>query len=166
MPVSKRSLIDLPEDYTDLLNKAITYECPNWSADRKSKSFAICLLCGKLVCYESYCCKGEIDNTKVGGCTLHARKCGADLGLFIKLSSCQLVILSGKHSGGFYPAPYVDRFGEHDVELIRGNPLKLDKVQYEKLKKMWQQNDLQTYIAKSRHGSLRNHQLDLNWFMI
>ena len=63
--------------------------------------------------FQSYCCKGEIDNTKVGGCTLHARKCGADLGLFIKLSSCQLVILSGKHSGGFYPAPYVDRFGKY-----------------------------------------------------
>ena len=52
MPITKRSLIDLPEDYTDLLNKATAYECPNWSTDRKSKSFAICLTCGDLVCYE------------------------------------------------------------------------------------------------------------------
>ena len=52
MPIRKRSLIDLPEDYTDLLNKATAYECPNWSTDRKSKSFAICLTCGDLVCYE------------------------------------------------------------------------------------------------------------------
>lgn len=165
MPIKKRSLIDLPEDYTDLLNKATAYECPNWSTDRKSKSFAICLTCGDLVCYESLCCRGEVDNLKAGGCTIHSRKCGADLGLFIKLSSCHLVILSGKHKGGFFPAPYVDRFGEHDVELHRGNPLKLDKVQYQKLNKMWQTNDLQTYIAKSQR--IRNPQLGLdNWFVI
>jgi hypothetical protein len=108
MPITKRSLIDLPEDYTDLLNKATAYECPNWSTDRKSKSFAICLTCGDLVCYEYLCCRGEVDNLKAGGCTIHSRKCGADLGLFIKLSSCHLVILSGKHKGGFFPAPYVD----------------------------------------------------------
>jgi hypothetical protein len=57
------------------------------------------------------------------------------------------------------------RFGEHDVELQRGNPLKLDKVQYQKLNKMWQTNDLQTYIAKSQR--IRNPQLGLdNWFVI
>ena len=78
-------------------------------------------------------------------------------------------ILSGKHKGGFYPAPYVDRFGEADVDLTRGNPLKLDKAQYQKLNKMWQHNDLQTYIAKSQRAlRIRDHQLDLglNWFQI
>ena len=59
--------------------------------------------------FQSLCCRGEVDNLKAGGCTIHSRKCGADLGLFIKLSSCHLVILSGKHKGGFFPAPYVDR---------------------------------------------------------
>ena len=128
-----------------------------------SKTFFLLLM------FQSYCCKGEVDGLKAGGCTIHSRKCGADLGLFIKLSSCQLVILSGKHKGGFYPAPYVDRFGEADVDLTRGNPLKLDKVQYQKLNKMWQHNDLQTYIAKSQRAlRIRDHQLDLglNWFQI
>ena len=51
------------------------------------------------------------------------------------------------------------------MELHRGNPLKLDKVQYQKLNKMWQTNDLQTYIAKSQR--IRNPQLGLdNWFVI
>ena len=59
--------------------------------------------------FQSLCCRGLVDNLKAGGCTIHSRKCGADLGLFIKLSSCHLVILSGKHKGGFFPAPYVDR---------------------------------------------------------
>ena len=56
--------------------------------------------------------------------------------------------------------------GEHDVKLRRGNPLKLEKSQYEKLNKMWQQNNLQAYIAKPRSHGLRNLQLELNWFMI
>ena len=66
-------------------------------------------------------------------------------------------------SGGFFDAPYVDRFGEHDVDLQRGNPLKLDKAHYARLNKMWQQNDLQTFIAKS--VSFRNA-MDLQWYMI
>ena len=53
MPTAVRKLIDLPEDYTDLLNLATTYECPNNSrSERKSKSVAMCLVCGALVCFE------------------------------------------------------------------------------------------------------------------
>ena len=66
--------------------------------------------------------------------------------------------------GGLYPAPYVDRFGENDVDLRRGNPLKLDKAQYNKLNRMWQQNDLHAFIAKSSH-LYRSH-IDLLWNMI
>lgn len=48
-----RKLIDLPQDYTDLLNMATTYECPTTSSlERKTKSVAICLLCGRLICCE------------------------------------------------------------------------------------------------------------------
>ena len=63
--------------------------------------------------------------------------------------------------GGLFPAPYVDRFGEHDVNLQRGNPLKLDKTQYEKLNRMWQQNDLQTYVATNQPNF--RTPLDLQW---
>ena len=125
--------------------------------------FSMCIF----LLFQSYCCKGELDGRKAGGCNIHARKCGADLGLFIKLSSCQLVILSGVSRGGSFPAPYVDRFGEHDIDLQRGNPLKLDKVQYQKLNKMWQQNDLQTYIIAKAQRAIR-HPLDLQlqWYLI
>ena len=133
--------------------------------------------------FQTYCCKEELSSARsAGGCAVHARKCGADLGLFIKLASCQLVIKTGMGKGketdakywieifhwfmpfflgGLFPAPYVDRFGEHDVDLRRGNPLKLDQTQYEKLNRMWQQNDLQTYVA-SNQPSFRTP-LDLQW---
>ena len=123
MPPRLRSLISLPNDYTDLLNKVTSYECPNATAassTSKSKSVAMCLVCGALVCFEvrlknlvfsiffnvfklifqTYCCKEELSSARsAGGCAVHARKCGADLGLFIKLASCQLVIKTGMGKG-------------------------------------------------------------------
>ena len=70
----------------------------------------------------------------------------------------------GGNQGGFFPAPYVDRYGEHDVELDRGNPLKLNKAEYDKINRMWQQNDLQTYITKTQ----RTHRtaLEMQWYLI
>ena len=55
MPPKMRSLIDLPQDYTDLLNKVSSYQCPSTSTAStagKSKSVAMCLICGELVCFE------------------------------------------------------------------------------------------------------------------
>lgn len=53
MPAQKRSLVELPEDYTDLLSRVTNYECPNGAViSGKSKSVALCLICGQLICYE------------------------------------------------------------------------------------------------------------------
>ena len=63
MPPKMRSLVTLPEDYTDLLNKVTTYECPNATASSssKSKSVAMCLICGALVCFEVIIIKLKFD---------------------------------------------------------------------------------------------------------
>ena len=53
MPPVKRRFIELPNDYTDILNKASAYECPNGAnISGKSKSVAMCLVCGDLLCFE------------------------------------------------------------------------------------------------------------------
>jgi len=160
MPPFKRKLFGLPSDYTEILNKVLTYECPHGaSVSGKSKSVAMCLICGEMLCYESYCCGGEMGNSKVGGCTLHAQKCGAGAGIFLKPNKCELLILMEQSRGGRFPAPYVDRFGEHDLDLLRGNPLKLDQSDYEKYNKLWQQNDLQTHIARSGYS----YRVEIQW---
>ncbi len=51
--------------------------------------------------------------------------------------------------GAMLPAPYVDRFGEHDEGLKRGNPLKLDKGQYKELNRLWMTNDIADKISRA-----------------
>ena len=48
-----------------------------------------------------------------------------------------------------YPAPYVDRYGEHDEGLKRGNPLKLDKGLYKELNKLWFSNEVPDKISRA-----------------
>ena len=49
LPVRQRKLIDLPENYLTLLSKADQFKCPN-SVTKESKSPALCLVCGTIVC--------------------------------------------------------------------------------------------------------------------
>ena len=49
LPVRQRKLIDLPENYLALLSKADQFKCPN-SVTKESKSPALCLVCGTIVC--------------------------------------------------------------------------------------------------------------------
>ena len=49
IPAPRRKLIDLPENYLSLLSKADNYKCPN-SVTKESKSPALCLVCGTIVC--------------------------------------------------------------------------------------------------------------------
>ena len=61
LPCSPRSLIDLPNDYVTLLNKAAQYRCPSsvycasdgsLLSGESSKTPAICLICGSVVCFQ------------------------------------------------------------------------------------------------------------------
>ena len=52
-----------------------------------------------LLFFQSNCCRGEIANQKVGGCTLHSQKCGAGVGLFLNPNRCELLILFQRHKG-------------------------------------------------------------------
>ena len=47
------------------------------------------------------------------------------------------------------PAPYVDDYGESDMGLKRGNPLKLDASAYDDLQKMWLGNGIPDRIARA-----------------
>merc|ERR1712088_1085223 len=84
IPVRRRPLIELPENYLSLLSKADQFKCPN-SVSKESKSPALCLVCGTIVCSQSPCCELQLDRVKAGGCTVHARRCGGDNGIFLRL---------------------------------------------------------------------------------
>ncbi|KAJ8290377.1 hypothetical protein GJAV_G00012060 [Gymnothorax javanicus] len=147
-PRKQNRLIDLPEDYSALLNQACHFQCPR-SSDDDRKHPTLCLFCGAMLCSQSPCCKEQMDGEEVGACTAHAATCGAGVGMFLRIRECEVVLMASKTRGSPYPAPYLDDYGETDPQLGRGNPLHLSPERYRKLHQLWQQHCVLEEIARS-----------------
>jgi len=144
-------LIPLPRDYTDLMNLAAAFTCPNNVSGPSAgevKSPALCLICGMMVCSQSACCETVINGEKCGGCVSHARQCAANTGIFLRVRECLVVLHSKVTRGTFLPAPYLDEYGEADKGLKRGNPLFLDDEKYQEINKIWLKNEVPVKIAR------------------
>uniref|UniRef100_A0A3Q3QD62 E3 ubiquitin-protein ligase n=1 Tax=Monopterus albus TaxID=43700 RepID=A0A3Q3QD62_MONAL len=144
----RNRLIDLPEDYSALLNQASHFQCPK-STDDERKHPTLCLFCGAMLCSQSSCCLSRLDGEDVGACTAHAATCGAGVGMFLRIRECEIVLMASKTRGSTYPAPYLDDYGETDPHLERGNPLHLCPERYRKLNQLWQQHCILEEIARS-----------------
>lgn len=58
------SLVSLPDDYSELINTVSLFTCPN--SDREdSRNPTMCLVCGEMLCSQSYCCQTELNKTLV-----------------------------------------------------------------------------------------------------
>ncbi|XP_010765338.1 E3 ubiquitin-protein ligase UBR1 [Notothenia coriiceps] len=147
-PRRRNRLIDLPEDYSALLNQACHFQCPK-STDDDRKHPTLCLFCGAMLCSQSSCCLSQLDGEDVGACTAHAATCGAGVGMFLRIRECEIVLMASKTRGSTYPAPYLDDYGETDPHLGRGNPLHLCPERYRKLNQLWQQHCILEEIARS-----------------
>ncbi|XP_057714744.1 E3 ubiquitin-protein ligase UBR1 isoform X2 [Corythoichthys intestinalis] len=162
-PRTRNQLIDLPEDYSTLLNQASHFKCPK-SADDERKHPTLCLFCGTMLCSQSSCCYSQLEGEDVGACTAHAATCGAGVGMFLRVRECEIVLMASKTRGSTYPAPYLDDYGETDPHLGRGNPLHLCPERYRKLKQMWQQHCILEEIARSLE--LVNVMFAFDWQML
>ncbi|XP_026856016.2 E3 ubiquitin-protein ligase UBR1 isoform X2 [Electrophorus electricus] len=147
-PRKRNSLIDLPEDYSVLLNQASHFKCPN-SSDEERKHPTLCLFCGAMLCSQSPCCQEQLEGEEVGACTAHAATCGAGVGMFLRIRECEIVLMASRTRGSTYPAPYLDDYGETDPQLGRGNPLHLCPERYRKLHQLWLQHCILEEIARS-----------------
>uniref|UniRef100_A0A8B9FJ00 E3 ubiquitin-protein ligase n=1 Tax=Amazona collaria TaxID=241587 RepID=A0A8B9FJ00_9PSIT len=148
-PRKRNSLIELPEDYSCLLNQASQFRCPR-SYDDEQKHPVLCLFCGAMLCSQNTCCQELVDGEELGACTSHALQCGAGVCMFLKIRECKVVLIEGKTRGCLYPAPYLDEYGETDPGLKRGNPLHLCWERYRKLHLLWQQHCIIEEIARSQ----------------
>uniref|UniRef100_A0A671QU40 E3 ubiquitin-protein ligase n=1 Tax=Sinocyclocheilus anshuiensis TaxID=1608454 RepID=A0A671QU40_9TELE len=162
-PRKRNRLIDLPEDYSVLLNQASHFKCPN-SSDDERKHPTLCLLCGVMLCAQSPCCQQQLNGEEVGACTAHATICGAGVGMFLRVRECEIILMASKTRGSPYPAPYLDDYGETDPQLGRGNPLHLCPERYRKLLHMWQQHCILEEIARSLE--LLNVMFPFEWQML
>jgi hypothetical protein len=59
-PLKLNSLVRLPEDYSELVNNVSTFSCPNVGVSDGCRVPAMCLICGKVICSQSYCCQGNM----------------------------------------------------------------------------------------------------------
>uniref|UniRef100_A0A8B9FID4 E3 ubiquitin-protein ligase n=1 Tax=Amazona collaria TaxID=241587 RepID=A0A8B9FID4_9PSIT len=148
-PRKRNSLIELPEDYSCLLNQASQFRCPR-SYDDEQKHPVLCLFCGAMLCSQNTCCQELVDGEELGACTSHALQCGAGLFFPLRIRECKVVLIEGKTRGCLYPAPYLDEYGETDPGLKRGNPLHLCWERYRKLHLLWQQHCIIEEIARSQ----------------
>jgi len=57
--------------------------CPRCKGE-DSRVPAMCLVCGEVVCSQSYCCQTDVEGVMVGAATLHANVCGAGTGIFLR----------------------------------------------------------------------------------
>lgn len=125
-PLKLTQLVKLPKDYSEVINSVSNFirfnflwnqlyawfnsiflfligqvslfTCPKSEGD-DSKMPAMCLVCGKVICSQSYCCQTELNNVMVGACTEHASTCGAGNSMFLRIRDCKLLLLSGVMKG-------------------------------------------------------------------
>lgn len=142
-----RDLVALPEDYSDLINSVSLFTCPNNSRD-DTRNPTMCLVCGEVLCSQTYCCQSEINRMTVGACTYHAYTCGAGIVPLLRIRECEVMLLSVS-KGCFVSPPYLDEYGEYDAGLRRGNPLHLCRERYEKLRLMWLSHGFYEEIART-----------------
>ncbi|KAK4432355.1 E3 ubiquitin-protein ligase PRT6 [Sesamum alatum] len=126
-PAVPFKLMLLPHLYQDLLQRYIKKSCPD-CGDVKEEP-ALCLLCGKL-CSPNWktCCRGS-------GCQTHAMACGAGIGVFLLIRRTTILLQRSARQAP-WPSPYLDAFGEEDVEMHRGKPLFLNEERYAALTHM------------------------------
>ncbi|XP_043836500.1 E3 ubiquitin-protein ligase UBR1 [Dromiciops gliroides] len=148
-PRQRNKLVELPEDYSYLLNQASQFRCPR-SSDDERKHPVLCLFCGTMLCSQNICCQEIVNGEEVGACIFHANHCGAGVCMFLKIRECKVVLIEGRARGCLFPAPYLDEYGETDPGLKRGNPLHLSHERYEKLHLLWQQHRIIEEIARSQ----------------
>ncbi|KAF5270880.1 hypothetical protein FQR65_LT05397 [Abscondita terminalis] len=151
-PLKINQLIELPNDYSELINTVSSFTCPN-SNHEDSRNPTMCLVCGEILCSQSYCCQTELNKTIVGACNFHAYKCGAGIGIFLRVRECEILFLASPMRGCFVSPPYLDDYGETDQGLRRGNPLHLCTERYKKLHTLWLSHSIHEEIARAIESS-------------
>ncbi|XP_025197910.1 E3 ubiquitin-protein ligase UBR2 [Melanaphis sacchari] len=140
-------LVHLPDDYSELINTVSMFTCPN-SDHEDSRNPTMCLVCGAMLCSQSYCCQTEVKRVAVGACSGHAYTCGCGVGVFLRVRECEVLLLATLNKGSFIMPPYLDEYGETDQGLKRGNPLYLCKELYQRLELLWLSHGLHEEISR------------------
>jgi E3 ubiquitin-protein ligase UBR1 len=136
-------LIQLPSDLTKLLMQCQLLRCKQ--CGNLPPEPAICLECGELLCFQSFCCQGSLDGK--GECNRHLEECGHSSGLFFKVKT-NIITLLFQGNGCFTYSPYLDAHGEVDIGLKKGKIQFLHLVRFDELRKQWLNHGLANIITR------------------
>ncbi|KAI5295817.1 hypothetical protein KEM52_000130 [Ascosphaera acerosa] len=141
-------LIGLPEHYDVLLDECTRRRCP--TTGKALHDPAICLFCGEILCSQASCCQ----RGALGGCNQHLTRCGGNIGLFINIRKCVVLLLHDRH-GSFCTAPYLDDHGEPDRGLRHGRRLRLNQKRYDRLfRDVWLAHGIPSAISRRLEGDI------------
>ncbi|KAJ8025030.1 E3 ubiquitin-protein ligase UBR3 [Holothuria leucospilota] len=146
-------LMRLPEDYSQLFEyyrRQICKEC-----NTKPHKPAICLVCGKLVCWGSPCCIQVKGSRKYTEGILHAKECGSDTAVYLEVDSSVTLLVQGQRLCR-WASLYLDSHGEEDRGLRRGRPLYLSQQRFDLLEQLWQSMSLK-HFCKGWEWHLGGH---------
>ncbi|KAF2417652.1 hypothetical protein EJ08DRAFT_739352 [Tothia fuscella] len=144
-------LVGLPKNFDSLQNEAMQRRCPTTGKDQTDP--VVCLFCSEIFCSQAVCCQSP---DKKGGAYQHRLKCGGNIGLFINIRKCMVLLLNGGNGSWSY-APYLDKHGETDPALRRHHQLFLNQKRYDKLyREVWLQHMVPSTIARRLEGDNNN----------
>lgn len=149
-------LISLPQTHDTLNAIAMTRRCPTTGGPLDDPS--VCLFCGTFVCTQSRCCHrfNSAKRQEEGGCFVHREQCGGNVGLFLNVRKCAVLMLH-QGNGSWFAAPYLDRYGETDVGLRRKEQLFLNRKRYERLyREVWLRQGLPTTVARKLESEVNS----------
>lgn len=126
-PAVPFKLMNLPHVYHEILQRHIKQHCPECKLVMDDP--ALCLLCGRLCCPTWKSCCREYS------CQTHATACGAGVGVFLLVRKTTILLQRSKRQA-LWPSPYLDAFGEEDIDMYRGKPLYLNEERYAALSYM------------------------------
>ncbi|TMW59322.1 hypothetical protein Poli38472_004391 [Pythium oligandrum] len=135
--------------YTDLHSEVLAHcRCPQ--TGRFVENPAICMVCEQVLCAGTDCCRRSSDG--MGACTAHAISCGYGVGLFFLMRSSSVLLVFGPRSS-YFGSPYLDMFGEEDINLRRGRPLYLNGKRMRALLTLYANHQLANEVARNRRTS-------------
>ncbi|ETM37636.1 hypothetical protein L914_15850 [Phytophthora nicotianae] len=155
-------LIDLPTQYDELYSEMAGRKCTR--CEKAPCDPGLCLICGEYLCCGDSCCTRAFmpHGPPVGECTRHAAECGGGVGIILLLEQCRIAIIGGSMAA-YFPSPYVDAYGEEDIGLQRGRPLRLDMARYRYLESLWLNHRIFTEVSRQRNQRDPQYTINLSY---
>ncbi|GAA6024173.1 hypothetical protein JCM10207_005593 [Rhodosporidiobolus poonsookiae] len=146
-------LVGLPTQLDTLVAASLATKCARCKTVPGMP--ALCLLCGEMVCAQSFCCMSGEDEAAHGECNEHMWTCGGAVGIFYLVKRNAILYLS-TDKGAFSTPPYLDSHGEVDVGRGRVRsqfPQYLHRGRYDELRKLWLTGTIPTFVARKLEAS-------------